>query len=94
MKKSNKNLYFFNSKQTKFKTTKNNIIKKTEIISMLTFCQNCKKETTKKNKINNHYVCNKCKSLDQEIKQETPKYVNWDADLDYLYRHFWLDDTK
>lgn len=93
MKKSNKKVYIFKPKQTKSQTTTK--IKKTKIISMLTYCQCCKKETIKKNKIQNHYVCDECKFVDQKIQhKEAPKYVNWDADLDFLYNHFWLDDTK
>ncbi|MDF2533886.1 MAG: hypothetical protein K0R18_43 [Bacillales bacterium] len=83
-------------------TKKHSSNRPAKIFSIMTYCQVCKKEITKKYEVNDFHLCDKCHNLTPpEIYLEVTKndkeiqrYVNWDADLEHLYYHFWLDDTK
>lgn len=75
--------------------------KKAKILSMMTYCQCCKRQITKKNKVDDFYLCDYCNKLTppeiylqitKDLDTKALRYVNWEDDLDYLYHHFWLDD--
>lgn len=95
--------YFDQKRKTKKRNNNNKKIVKTKLMSIMTYCQNCKCQATKKNKMNDCYICDKCYNLtlsesylkvNSGINEKTPQYVNWEDDLDYLYHHFWLDGDK
>lgn len=98
----NKKVHYFDFTKNNNKYSTNKLNKKAKILSIMTYCQVCKTETTKKIEVNSFHLCDKCHNLTPpeiylkitEEKKETPKYIDWDADLDHLYYHFWLDDTK
>jgi len=105
-KKSNcSNVHYFDQKR-KHKPTKktnNQKVKGSKLVSAMTYCQCCKNQITKKNKIDDFYLCDKCHNLTppeiyvqitEGLDTKVPQYVNWEDDLDYLYHHFWLDGDK
>lgn len=99
MKNSDRpNVHYFDQKRKTKKTHNNQKIKGAKLVSAMTYCQCCKKQITKKNKIKDVYLCDKCCNINviekntEKIKKQ--QYVNWEDDLDYLYHHFWLDGDK
>ncbi|AEO93489.1 gp230 [Bacillus phage G] len=97
MKMKRSNVHYIDQKLRRKKQSRNRKFKNNDSISIMTYCQCCKKQTTKKNKINNFYLCDKCFSLnylninEENLNSNMPKYINWEDDLDYLYQNFWLN---
>jgi hypothetical protein len=74
---------------------------KSKVVSMMTTCEVCEKHITKKNQFNGFHLCDNCNTLTppeiylkltSSLEEEVPSYVDWDADLDYLYENFWLSE--
>lgn len=100
MKKENNQhtkIYHFNKKQIKHTKNLNQKQKTAKLASVMTYCQCCKKQITKKNKVNDIYLCDSCKNfklsdnVPRNREDKTQRYINWEDDLDYLYHHFWLE---
>lgn len=99
-KNTSSNVHYIDQKR-KTKRTKNNEYKGAKLVSAMTYCQCCKKQITKKNKVDGFFLCDNCHDLTppeiyiqitENVDHKAPQYVNWEDDLDYLYHHFWLDE--
>lgn len=98
--KNRSNVHYFDQQRKKTKKS-NNKINNSKTVSIMTYCQCCKKQTMKKNRMNDFYLCDSCYDLksnkiyinnEMDIQKEILQYINWDDDIDYLYHHFWLDN--
>ena len=100
---SSKVHYIDQKPKNRKKKTERRIKNKKKLLSIFAYCQSCKKEITKKNKIDSFYLCDNCYNLThsefylkntKEKISTSPRYIDWEADLDYLYTHFWLDEDN
>jgi hypothetical protein len=87
---------------------KNNTKYFNNLIDLCTNCDVCGVNTTKKNFINDLFMCEECvnlhsyeiynlvtKEIENEIEKNIKNYIDWDSeDLDSLYNKFWLNDDS
>lgn len=92
--------YFDQTRKRVKKTSSKKVFRNSNTVSVMAYCQCCKKQTIKKNKVDDFYLCDKCNNATSSMNylenvegsRRAPQYINWEDDLDYLYQHFWLND--